>query len=335
MLQRRAFSLIELLVVLAIMATLFGMVAVGVVKAREAAARTACANNLRQIGAALQNYHAAQGCLPPGIICKDPALVHGDTTGFCLLLPHIDETITYSMYNYDDTWYSSSNYEAVGRELRIFYCPSNRSSGTINVLQAASQWGDISVPPKVGSCDYAFCKGASGMIPRDSNRTPLNVRGVFGVRPDDESGGTRLEDVIDGTAHTIVVGDAAGHNPLYETRALKGSGSATDPSTGKPALIDQSWSAASIADAGHPYYGSVFAVTAQSASSDEPMNRRPCTPSIAGGNDMTSGFRSLHSHGCNFLFCDGSVRFLTQSIRPDVYRALSTYAGQETVGDAP
>src|SRR5262249_49010294 len=93
---RRAFSLIALLVVLAILATLFAMVSGGVVKAREAAARIACGNNLKQIGYALQNYHAGHGSLPPGIICKDLALVHGDTTGFSLLLPHLDETTTYA-----------------------------------------------------------------------------------------------------------------------------------------------------------------------------------------------------------------------------------------------
>jgi prepilin-type processing-associated H-X9-DG protein len=77
---------------------------------------------------------------------------------------------------------------------------------------------------------------------------------------------------------------------------------------------------------------------------DEPMNNPLALPALSfhqgctnsgtadGSYDMISGFRSVHPGGCNFLFCDGSVQFLSQSISPDTYRALSTMTGGEVIG---
>ena len=179
---------------------------------------------------------------------------------------------------------------------------------------------------------------------RDWTRIPLSVRGVFNIRP---LGGTltglRLADIVDGSSNTIAMGDATGGNALYVVRDLNNPAvSAIDPLTGQPARIEQSWSASGMTDRAHPTYGSVFAVTAQyglpADPRDEPMNRRPTTPTVFGNDpagdnaadlDAISGFRSLHSGGCNFLLCDGSVRFLTQTIVPPTFRALSTYAGGE------
>src|SRR5262249_16622689 len=128
---------------------------------------------------------------------------------------------------------------------------------------------------------------------------------------------------------------------------------AKDLFPGQPELIDQSWSSGALATqklhSTGLLLGSCFGVTAERGGYtpvlDEPMNyplglaaldyNNGCTNSgrVPGQYDTISGFRSVHPSGCNFLFCDGSVRFIGQDVAPATYRALSTMAGSEVVGD--
>ena len=175
----------------------------------------------------------------------------------------------------------------------------------------------------------------------------MQVRGVFDVRPTDTAKAVvKLTDIADGTSTTIAVGEAAGGTPGLLIRDLANpSQPAIDIGTGQPAVIDQSWGAAGVTDASHPYYGSVLATTAQYGLGpdprDEPMNRPLLSPTLFDfepygdnrtGRDWVSGFRSRHTGGCNFVFCDGGVRFIRVDINPATYRALATYAGGETIG---
>jgi prepilin-type N-terminal cleavage/methylation domain-containing protein/prepilin-type processing-associated H-X9-DG protein len=343
--RRRAFSLVELLVVVAILGVLTGLLLSGVQKVREAAGRVQCQNNLKQLGVALHTYHDANQCLPPAMICPDSNISDAWATGFTCLLPFLEQDNTYQIYKFDQPWWNAVNTQAVAAEIRVFYCPSNRTQGFMDMGPIASEW-NTTLPPRVGSCDYAFCKGANAALTIDWTQTPLSVRGVFSIRtPDDVDKGPRFQDILDGLSNTFALGDAAGANVHYPIGQIGNPGQpATDPVTGQTALLEQSWSAAGAGDPGHPYYGSVVAVTAQYGLApdprDEPMNRRPGTPTVYGrspdptnasGNDYVSGFRSMHPRGCNFLFCDGSVRFILETIPPETYRALSTYAGGEAI----
>jgi prepilin-type N-terminal cleavage/methylation domain-containing protein/prepilin-type processing-associated H-X9-DG protein len=341
--HRRGFTLVELLVVIAIIATLIGLLLPAVQRVREAANRASCANNLRQLGIALHHYHLANTCFPPGLVVDGTNLSDAWATAFTYMLPYIEQDTTYRLYDFDSPWFARVNYDPVGRSIKTFFCPSNRSEGLIDLAPIAVEWG-AALPPIAAGCDYALCKGANGALNRRWDRVPPEVRGVFGVRSTREiNGGVRLTAISDGTSNTFAMGDAAGGSPRYLARDL------ANPSepvihllTGQPVPLDQSWGAAGIGDTSHPWYGSVFAVTAQfgdpAEPRDEPMNRQPATPTIASGDtrgdnvlgmDYVSGFRSQHIGGCNFLFCDGGVRFVADSINPAVYRALSTCTGGE------
>jgi prepilin-type N-terminal cleavage/methylation domain-containing protein/prepilin-type processing-associated H-X9-DG protein len=343
--QRRAFTLIELLVVIAIIAILIGLLLPAVQKVREAASRIQCANNLKQLGLALHNYHLTYECFPPAITTSNSNLNDADATGFTKMLPYLEQDNAYRLYNFEVPWYDPANYQAVGISIKLFFCPSNRDQGIIDLAPIAAQW-QTSLPSFAAGCDYVFCRGADGAVNQDWSRIPLAVRGVFNIRPPLQAQeGVRLTDITDGTSQTFALGDASAGTTAYLVRDLNApSQPALNPLTGQTIILQQSWSAAGVGDTLHPWYGSVMGVTAQyglgANPQDEPMNRKPATPTIYGGDprgdnssgrDLIGGFRSLHPSGCNFAFCDGSVHFVSDSIQPAVYRALSTYAGGEVI----
>jgi prepilin-type N-terminal cleavage/methylation domain-containing protein/prepilin-type processing-associated H-X9-DG protein len=345
--RRRAMTLLEVLVVIAIIGILIAMLVPAVQKVRASAARTQCANNLKQIGLALHNCHDANSHLPPGVL-TDGDIVYGLHTGFTYLLPYLEQGEAHAKYNFEERWYEPDNYSTVSRELAVFYCPANRRGGSID-LNRLAEWWSCPLPPSVGATDYILCKGASSSLGYNPAQVPTSVRGLFNVvaRTYNQPLGVlyklprfriRLKDITDGASSTFAVGEGAGGNRHFLVAALDNPRApAFDLIAETTAVMDQAWGAATICDKTTPWYAGIFGVTSQTgldAAPIEPMNRRPGTPSVtrvgADATDLLSGFRSMHGGGCFFLFADGSVHWLSEDIDPATYRALSTYAGGET-----
>jgi prepilin-type processing-associated H-X9-DG protein len=358
--RRVGLTLIELLVVIAIIGTLIGMLLPAVQKVRETASRLSCQNNLKQLGLALHTFHDSAGYCPPGML-TELDIQDSYHTGFTYLLPFLEQNNISNTYDYEQPWYAKANDTAVGQQVKLFFCPSNRGSGVIELAPYGQLWGSP-IPPFVGACDYLLCKGANAGLGPNPSRIPFAARGLFNVaQADYTTDGTgnsatvlfgatpqfrvRMLDIVDGTSSTFAMGEGAGGNPWYLVADLNNpSQPATAPFSNGPAIMDQAWAAASLGDRQHAWTAGVFGVTAQFGLApnplDEPLNKRLGSPSIFGsdssgynrtGRDRISGFRSMHPGGANFLYADGGVRWVSQAIDSDTYRALSTYAGGEIV----
>src|SRR5262245_65334973 len=209
--HRRAFTLVELLVVIAIISILIGLLLPAVQKVREAANRLKCSNNLKQFGLALHNHHESLGYFPAGYTVKGTDnLEMGGFGGFVPLLPYLEQDNLYRDWDFSKKWYEAPNAALVGTEVKIFYCPSNRSGGVCNMQFLVPIAGRPL--PNPAACDYMLSKGANAALCEFVQLPPV-ARGAFDVNSK-----TTIAEITDGTSNTFAAGEAAGGNPRYGFR---------------------------------------------------------------------------------------------------------------------
>ena len=332
--RRSAVTVVELLVVIAIIGLLAALLLPAVQQARESARRASCTNNLRQIGIALQSYSAKCGSFPPGLLTSaDGMTVWANANA--LLLPQLEQRNLSGLYNPNLPWWDQS--PAVAKTtVSIWACPSNSKANPFSASALAAM--PVPVGMTFATTDYIYSMGATDAICPDSSQILLSQRGVFVTNH-----ATRLAEITDGTSCTLAVGEGAGGAawPL-----CRGRGCLT-PFNGPagPQPASNAWLFGSVGNAVLESFG--FLTGGIWGSTVEPLNKRPvtdtfldlnnvqsCVCSLQGGTKSAANFRSDHPTGAGFVFVDGSVHFVSDSIDLIVYRRLSTI-GEGTTAALP
>ena len=207
--SRRAFTLIELLVVIAIIAVLIALLLPAVQQAREAARRTQCRNNLKQLGLAMHNYHDAHGCFPIGDMGRNPGFpaesYNLPGTWLPSLLPFVDEVAIYNAINFDMSYCFPQNSTASGQVIDQFLCPSNANP----VVYSTNCWSQGNF--QRGLTHYV---GVGGDGTQTYNAVIQNKNGILFYWSS-----VRIRDIRDGTSNTLMAGEQenAG-DAVYSTR---------------------------------------------------------------------------------------------------------------------
>jgi prepilin-type N-terminal cleavage/methylation domain-containing protein/prepilin-type processing-associated H-X9-DG protein len=295
---RHGFTLIELLVVIAIIAILIGLLLPVVQKVREAAARSQCSNNLKQIGLALHSYHDRTKAFPPGYydLARWPSDDQGPGWGWAAyLLGDLEQDNLKRQIDFTRNVGDAAPAIVAARStfLPIFWCPSDKLVGTFSITDGgASTW-------QLAHGSYVACNGNDGV---DDNTTPPHT-GAF-VRA---KKGFRTIDIVDGLSNTFFVGERCTTMSLSTW-----AGAVTNAQV--PSVRDPS-----------------------SASGGSALVLGHCGPHLPNDSIVTDAdaMSSAHANGVMFLFGDGSVRRIDTSIDQTTYDALATRAGSETISGTP
>jgi prepilin-type N-terminal cleavage/methylation domain-containing protein/prepilin-type processing-associated H-X9-DG protein len=346
--RRGGFTLIELLVVIAVIGILVALLLPAVQKVRDAANRTKCANNMKQMGLALHNFHDTNGSFPPGVQNPNEApSVPGHPVGYhpfwswmALMMPYYEQD---NLYRLADNWahYGPGNNSdlhwwpwgennapppnpALATLVPIWTCPADNR--TLQITYLSEYNFDIALTAYLG------VDGISGQDGNTFGKGEGIKNGILygyglGVKPD-QPRSVRMSDVTDGLSNTLMVGERPPDQDLIYGWWFAGAGfdgqvaPKTGSGTGDVVLgADE-----------EKYYAAIVQLY--------PDANCPTIPKVGlQAGTITSAcdyahFWSLHAGGANFVLGDGSVRFLSYSLAPATFQALCTRnAGEPISGD--
>ncbi|TWU15034.1 hypothetical protein Pla52o_55710 [Novipirellula galeiformis] len=319
---RRGFTLVELLVVIAIIGVLVGLLLPAVQAAREAARRMSCSNNMKQIGLAMHNYHDTHQKFPYGYLLEAQSETLKRECWFQNLLPFVEQQAYFERYKVAFETYGASQAthlhqlpaELIGIAIPAFMCPSDPSG--------PAHGGSGSDRGFQGS--YGVCGGGGtpahdltgGITAAQMQIVRTDSGGMFG-----QANSYKFRDCLDGTSHTLLASETI----------IRGASGAS------------SWG-----DMGGYWGGAIFG--SYGFTSAEPPNttvpdftrlcrsktfpKSPCEDITDSNHRNFYNFaRSHHTGGVLTAFCDGSVRFVTDSIQRQTWRDLGNRADGRTIGE--
>ncbi len=294
-----AFTLVELVAVIAIIALLMALLLPAIQSAREAARRIQCANHMKQLGVSLHSYHQSNGMFPPA------GFYHGSTLSWhTAILPHIEQAALYDLLDQAGPYYSNLNKRVALNRVAIFLCPSSSAERSV-LFSWFKQTADRIDGQDTYTYHYQGILGPVGVNPVTGalyRRLDIGTHAGFALE------GTMLHDrgisiahIRDGASMTYLVGELSWDDSgVYRswargTDVMRGAGSA-----GSAKNINYS-----LGLMGYRKYGFQF-------------------------NDASFG--SQHLSGGYFARADGSVHYVTDEIDIGVYKAMASRKGGEAVG---
>ncbi len=323
--ERRGFTLVELLVVIAIIGILVALLLPAIQAAREAARRTQCTSNLKQLGLAMHNYLlTSKEVLPGGLTqTNTPSPYHG-VPFFVYLLPAMEEQAVYDRWDFKTPANNSINPTSPTATLiPSFLCPSDTPLEKVSYFASSPGNSGLAFPGYYAITSYAGNHGTRNYYPTLAIADGLLFTTGPNSAPKTDQTPVKMRQIEDGTSKTLLMGERFNYDPIFDAM----------PTSFTSGLKIHQW-------AFWGWTGGFKGTGHLMRSGFQPINSQ-CPPSCATASsydcqdNRLMGWGSGHPGGANLLYADGSARFVADSIASITLLALSTRDKSEIVSDTP